>query len=103
LRQELAAMRPLATRDGVATIEPWDYLYFAEKIRKAQYDIDQGEIKPYFELNNMVAAAIWSAEQRYGMTFTEITGRVPVFHPEVRVWEVTDTRTGRAPRSVLSR
>ena len=42
----------------------------------------------------MVAAAIWSAEQRYGLTFTEITGQVPVFHPEVRVWQVTQTKSG---------
>ena len=56
--------------------------------------MDQGEIKAYFELNNMVAAAIWSSERRFDVTFKDITGRVPVFHPDVRVWEVTDTATG---------
>ena len=92
---ELADMREVAAQeDGGGPIEPWDYLYFSEKIRKAKYDVDQVEMKPYFELNNMVAAAIWSAEQRYGFTFREITGTVPVFHPEVRVWDVTDTATG---------
>ena len=77
------------------TIEPWDYLYYAEKVRKAKYDLDEAEIKPYFELDNMVAAALWSAERRFGIAFKEITGTVPVFHPDVRVWEVTDTSTGR--------
>jgi peptidyl-dipeptidase Dcp len=82
------------------TIEPWDYLYYAEKVRKATYDLDQAELKPYFALDNVVAGALWAAEQRYGITFTEITGTVPVFDPDVRVWEVTDTRT-RAHRGLF--
>lgn len=75
-------------KDKVTTIEPWDYLYYAEKVRKAKYDLDGDQIKPYFELNNMIAGSFWMAEQLYGLTFTEITGKVPVFHPDVRVWEV---------------
>jgi peptidyl-dipeptidase Dcp len=51
-------------------------------------------MKPYFELDNMVAAALWSAEQRYGIRFADITGQVPVFHPDVRVFEVTDVPSG---------
>jgi peptidyl-dipeptidase Dcp len=95
VREEVADMQTMAAQEGLGgAIEPWDYLYFAEKVRKARYDVDQAELKPYFELDNMVAAAIWSAERRYGLTFTDITGTVPVFHPEVRVWEVTDTATG---------
>jgi len=101
VREELTDMRRVAASAGESDdIEPWDYLYLAEKIRKAKYDVDQAEITPYFELNNMVAAAIWSAERRYDITFHEITGRVPVFHPEVRVWDVTDTATG-AHRALL--
>jgi peptidyl-dipeptidase Dcp len=92
---EVAAMKAVAaTASGSVRIEPWDYLYFAEQIRKAKYDIDQAEVKPYFELNNMVAAAIWSAERRFGLVFTDITGQVPTFHPDVRVWHVTDADTG---------
>jgi peptidyl-dipeptidase Dcp len=63
-------------------------------VRKDKYDLDEAELKPYFELNNMVAAALWTAERRFGLAFREITGAVPVFHPEVRVWEVTDAGTG---------
>jgi peptidyl-dipeptidase Dcp len=96
VNQEVADMQAIADREHPGTrIEPWDYLYFAEKVRKAKYDLDEAELKPYFELNNMVSAALWSAERRFGLAFKEITGTVPVFHPDVRVWEVTDGNTGR--------
>jgi peptidyl-dipeptidase Dcp len=95
VKEEVADMQSIAAKDGAAiTIEPWDYLFYAEKVRKARYDLDQAQLKPYFELNNMVAAALWSAEQRYDIRFTEITGTVPVFHPDVRVFEVTDVPSG---------
>ena len=99
VKAEVAEMQVLANRDAV-TIEPWDLLYYAEKLRKAKYDLDESEIKPYFELDNMVAAVLWSAERRFGLTFNEITGTVPVFHADVRVWEVIDTRSGHH-RAVL--
>jgi len=95
VKEEVVDMQAVAVKEGgPRTIEPWDYLYYAEKVRKARYDLDQGELKPYFELNNMVSAALWSAERRYGITFTEITGKVSVFHSDVRVWEVTDGEGG---------
>jgi peptidyl-dipeptidase Dcp len=91
VKEEVADMQAIATKEAPGTvIEPWDYLYYAEKVRKAKYDLDQGELKPYFELNNMVAAAMWSVERRYDISFVEITGKVPVFHPDVRVFEVND-------------
>ncbi|HSK03998.1 MAG TPA: M3 family metallopeptidase [Kofleriaceae bacterium] len=88
VREEVADMMKIAKRDRVKTFEPWDYLYYAEKVRKAKYNLDQAELKPYFELDNMIAASFYMAEQLYGLTFHEITGKVPVFHPDVRVWEV---------------
>lgn len=95
VKEEVAAMTAIAAEEGDAiAIEPWDYLFYAEKVRKAKYDLDQAELKPYFELNNMVQAALWSAERRYDVSFTEITGTVPVFHPDVRVFEVTDSASG---------
>lgn len=91
VREEVADMQKIASRDGSQiTIEPWDYLYYAEKVRKERYDVDQNEVKPYFELNNMVNAAFWTAGQLHGLSFTEISGEVPVFHPDVRVWEVRE-------------
>lgn len=96
VRQEVADMQAIATKeDPRVRIEPWDYLYFAEKVRKATFDLDEAEIKPYFELNNMVEAALWSAGRRFGISFREITGTVPVYHPDVRVWEVLDESTGK--------
>jgi peptidyl-dipeptidase Dcp len=102
VKEEVADMHAIAAKEGgstgsgpvPSTIEPWDYLFYAEKVRKARYDLDQGELKPYFDLNNIVAGALWAAEQRYDIRFTEITGKVPVFHPDVRVFEVTDTPGG---------
>jgi peptidyl-dipeptidase Dcp len=93
--EEVADMEKLAKRDGLKLpFEPWDYLYYAEKVRKAKYDVDENELKPYFELGNMVAASHWMAEKLYGLTFTEITGTVPVFEPQMRVWEVKAKASG---------
>jgi peptidyl-dipeptidase Dcp len=95
VKEEVADMQALADREGARiTIEPWDYLFYADKVRKAKYDLQQSEIKPYFELNSIVKAAFWSAEQLYGITFREISGQLPVFHPDVRVFEVTDGAGG---------
>ncbi|KAB2898368.1 MAG: M3 family metallopeptidase, partial [Kofleriaceae bacterium] len=87
---EVKDMQALAKKDKVATIEPWDYLYYQEKVRKKKYNLDAAELKPYFELNNMVNAAFFMAGQLYDLHFTEISGQLPVFHPDVRVWEVKD-------------
>jgi peptidyl-dipeptidase Dcp len=90
VREEVKDMQAVAKKEGARiTIEPWDYLYYAEKVRKARYDLDAAELEPYFELNNMIAGAMWMAERLYGLHFSEITGTVPVFHPDVRVWKVT--------------
>jgi len=93
VQEEVRDMQALAKKEGAQiTIAPWDYLFYAEKVRKAKYDLDQAQIKPYFELNNMINAAFWAAGQLYGLEFKEITASntVPVFHPDVRVWEVHD-------------
>jgi peptidyl-dipeptidase Dcp len=96
VREEVADMQAVADKEGAnIKIEPWDYLYYAEKVRQAKYDLDTNEMKPYFELNNMIAASYAMAEKLYGLTFTEITGEVPAFHPDVRVYEVKDKATGR--------
>ena len=94
VREEVADMQKIAAGDGVQTFEPWDYLYYAEKVRKARYDLDTNEVKEYFSLQNMIDASYWTAERLYGITFTEITGQVPVWHPDVRVYEVKDKADG---------
>ena len=67
----------------------WDWRYYAEKVRKARFDLDQGEIAQYFELNNMLEAKFYVANQLFGLTFTERKD-IPVYNPVVRVWEVKD-------------
>jgi len=85
--EEVADMRAIAGHD----IEPWDYLYYAEKVRKQKYDLDANELKPYFELNAVRAGSFYMAERLYGFTFEKLApGTVPVFHPDVVVYEVKD-------------
>ena len=88
VREEVADMQVIANADEV-TIAPWDYRFYSEKVRKAKYDLDQNELKPYFQLDNMVAAMFDEAGRLYGFKFTENTGKVPVFEPSVRTFEVT--------------
>jgi len=94
VKEEVADMKPFAAKDGVRTIEPWDYRFYMEKVRKAKYDLSQDEIKPYFKLDNLVQGMFWSAEQLYDLKFTENTGKVPVWQQDVRTFEVTNAKTG---------
>jgi peptidyl-dipeptidase Dcp len=90
VREEVAEQQAIARRSGQnITIEPWDYRYYMEKIRKERFDLSQDEIKPYFELNNMTQGMFYMAERLYGLSFREITGQVPVWHPDVKVYEVS--------------
>jgi peptidyl-dipeptidase Dcp len=91
VREEVADMQAIANRQRAGiTIEPWDYNYYAEQVRRDRFNLDQNELRAYFELNNMVNGAFHMANQLYGLSFNEITGQVPVFDPEVRVFEVSD-------------
>lgn len=95
VKEEVRDMQVVADKERAGIrIEPWDYRFYAEKVRKARYDLDQDQIRPYFELNNMRDAAFWSAGELYDLDFKEITGTVPVWHPDVRAYEVTDRRDG---------
>ena len=89
-RAEFAKVENIARGKGLNDpIEPWDWRYYAEKVRQAEYDLDEAEVKPYFVLDNMVQAAFDTARRLFGLTFTERSD-VPVYHPDVRVWEVRD-------------
>lgn len=88
--EEVRDMQAIADKDGAKiTIEPWDYRFYQEKVRKSRYDLDQAELKPYFELNNIIQGSLYAANRLYGLEFKEITGTVPVFEPNMRVWHVT--------------
>ena len=90
VREEVADMQAIADAEGAKIkIEPWDYRYYAEKVRKAKYDLDFNEVKPYLQLDKLREAMMWAATQLYGLHFKQLSG-IPVFHPDVTVWEVTD-------------
>lgn len=95
VKQEVADMQAIADAEGAGLkIEPWDYRFYSEKVRKAKYDLDQNEIKPYFQLNKLIAGMFDAAGKLYDLEFRENTGEVPVFHPDVTTYVVTDKRTG---------
>jgi len=88
--EEVRDMQAIADKEGAKiTIAPWDYRFYQEKVRKSRYDLDQAELKPYFELNNIIQGSLYAANRLYGLEFKEITGTVPVFEPNMRVWHVT--------------
>ena len=75
---------------GGFQLQPWDWNFYAEQVRKAKYDLDEEAIKPYFELNNVLQNGVfYAANQLYGITFKERTD-IPVYHPDLRVFEVFD-------------
>ncbi|KQM76740.1 peptidase M3 [Sphingomonas sp. Leaf22] len=96
VREEVADMQALAVKDDATiTIAPWDYRFYAEKVRKAKYDLDESEVKPYLQLDNILAGAFYAAGRLYDLKFTENTGQIPVFEKNVRTFVVTDARTGK--------
>jgi peptidyl-dipeptidase Dcp len=94
-KEEVADQQALANKRGdKITIEPWDYRYYQEKVRKDKFEFSQEEVKPYFELNNILKGMFWAAGELYGYDFKENTGSVPVFQPDVRTFEVVDRKDG---------
>ncbi len=94
VREEVADMQALADKEGrKITIEPWDYKFYAEKVRKDRYDLDQNEVKEYLQLDKLRDAMFWVAGRLFDFKFEEVDN-VPVFHPDVRVWEVLNQTTG---------
>jgi peptidyl-dipeptidase Dcp len=87
VHEEVADMQAIAGTN--IKIEPWDYRYYAEKVRKAKYDLDQNEVKPYLQLEKLREGMFWVAGQLFGFQFTPVTD-VAVYQPDVRVYKVTD-------------
>lgn len=88
-RREIADLQAVIDREkGGFALEPWDWAYYAEKVRKEKYDLDESQIRPYFELDHVLIDGIFFAANRlYGITCKQRLD-IPVFHPDVRVWEV---------------
>lgn len=95
VHQDVAEMQKIVdTEGGNFKIKPWDYRYYAEKVRKAKYDLDQNEVKPYLQLENLREGMFWVARELFNLSFKQIT-TIPVYHPDVRVWEVSNKTTGK--------
>jgi peptidyl-dipeptidase Dcp len=95
VREEVADMQALANAEGAnITIEPWDYRFYAEKVRKAKYDLDTNAVKPYLQLDKLVEGMFYVGSELFNFTFEPRTD-VSVFHPDMKVWEVKDKATGR--------
>ena len=93
-RAEAADMQKLIDAQGGGgrfKLQPWDWQYYSEQVRKAKYDLDESQIMPYFELNNALQNGVFfAANKLYGLTFRE-RHDIPVYHPDVRVFEVFDS------------
>ena len=90
-KREAADLQKMIAADGHDfELASWDWAYYAEKVRKAHYDFDDSQLRPYFELDNVLQKGVFYAANRlYGLTFKERTD-LPVYHPDVRVFEVSD-------------
>jgi peptidyl-dipeptidase Dcp len=101
LEQVWSAALPAATRERARLqkvvdaegqnfkLAAWDWRYYAEKVRAADYDLDESAIKPYLQLDRIIAAAFETAKRLFGLSFAERTD-LPRYHPDARAWEVTD-------------
>jgi peptidyl-dipeptidase Dcp len=94
--QEVADMQAVADREGAGiTIEPWDYRLYADQVRREKYALNSDEVKQYLQLDKLREAMFMVAGELFGFTFAPVPeGSVPVFHPDQKVWEVTDTTSG---------
>ncbi len=89
-KREAAELQALLEQDLPGEkLQPWDWWFYAEKLRKAKYDLDEEELKPYFELNNVRKGAFGVATKLYGLQFEKLEN-MPVYNPEVEVFKVTD-------------
>lgn len=94
VKNDVSAMQKMVDEEGGNfKIQPWDYRYYAEKVRKAKYDLDQNEIKQYLQLENLREGMFWTAGELFDLGFKQLFD-VPVYHSDVRVWEVNNKNTG---------
>ena len=95
--EEVADMQKVANETSIdkIIIEPWDYRFYAEKVRKIKYDLDSDEVKQYLQLDKLTDAMFYVAGELFNFKFTALEkGKIPVFHDDVNVWEVEDKFSG---------
>ena len=87
--EEVADMQAVADAEGASiTIAPWDYRFYAEKLRKEKYDLDFNLVKPYLQMEKLREGMFYASNRLYGFDFEQVTD-IPVFHEDVRVWKVS--------------
>ncbi|WP_054851503.1 M3 family metallopeptidase [Olleya sp. ITB9] len=95
VKEEVVDMQDVAGDD--LKIQPWDYRFYAEKVRQKKYNLDSDEVKQYLQLDKLTQALFYTAGRLFNYKFTPVKeGKVPVFHEDVKVWEVTDKDSGKA-------
>lgn len=86
---DVADMQAIIDKEGGGfKLEPWDYRFYAEKVRKAKYDLDMNEVKPYLQLDKLREGMFWASGQLYGFEYKKLEG-IPVYHEDITVYEVT--------------
>jgi peptidyl-dipeptidase Dcp len=97
VKEEVADMQAVADAAGKnIEIAPWDYRFYAEKVRQKKYDLDSDQVKQYLQLDKLTQALFYTAGRLFNYKFTPVQeGKVPVFHEDVKVWEVTDLDSGK--------
>ncbi len=92
VKEEVAEMQAIVDAEGGNfKIAPWDYYYYAEKVRKQKYDLDENVVREYFACDSVLKGVFCMAERLYGITFTEMPD-APKYHPEVKVYDVKDEK-----------
>jgi peptidyl-dipeptidase Dcp len=90
LREAADIQQVIESQGGDFALQPWDWAFYAEQVRRARYDLDEAALKPYFELNRTLTDGVFfAAEQLFGLRFEERQD-LPLYHPDARVWEVFD-------------
>ncbi|EAB7573859.1 M3 family metallopeptidase [Salmonella enterica subsp. enterica] len=91
LNEQAEIQNVIDGEQGGYTVQAWDWMFYAEQVRREKYALDEAQLKPYFALNTVLQEGVfWTANQLFGITFVELFD-IPVYHPDVRVWEIFDS------------
>ncbi|EHP9078538.1 dipeptidyl carboxypeptidase II, partial [Salmonella enterica subsp. enterica serovar Infantis] len=91
LNEQAEIQNVIDGEQGGYTVQAWDWMFYAEQVRREKYALDEAQLKPYFALNTVLQEGVfWTANQLFGITFVERFD-IPVYHPDVRVWEIFDS------------
>ncbi|MGZ3770889.1 MAG: M3 family metallopeptidase [Bdellovibrio sp.] len=94
-KRDLAEVAEYAQKtDAVSDLKPWDFGYYSEKVKEEKYAFNEEDLRPYFKLENVVEGVFAHAKKLYGLVFKE-TAEVPVYHPEVKAYEIFDEKSGK--------